>query len=96
MKKIKVEMSGDIMMIGEEPRLIVNLKTQMNYIESQGKRFPYKREVALSDDLLAGKRKNVYETVIKYYYDKACEVADGMRIAESYRSMVNTTVREIK
>ena len=75
---------------------MVYAELQPVWIQSQGKRFPYKREVALSDDLLAGKRKNVYETVIKYYYDKACEVADGMRIAESYRSMVSTTVREIK
>ena len=95
-KQVKVMMDGDIMTIGDFPRLIVDLKHQNNYIEIQGRRIPYKREVIFSKDLLSGKRKNVYETAVKYYYDQACQVAEGIQIAESYRPIVNITRRELK
>ena len=95
-KQVKVILNGDIMTIGEAPRLIVDLKHQNNYIEMQGKRIPYKREIIFSKDLLSGKRKNVYETAVKHYYDQACQVAEGVQIAESYRPNMNTTRRELK
>ena len=40
--------------------------------------------------------KRIYETALKHYYRQACEVADGVKAAEAYRQVMNTTVREIK
>lgn len=84
------------MTIGDAPQLIVDLKNQNNYIAVQGKKIPYKREVVLSKDLLNGKRRNVYETAVRYYYDQACQIAKGIQIAEAYRPVMNTVTREIK
>ena len=95
-KQVKVMLDGDIMTIGDSPRLVVDLKHQNNYIEMYGRRIPYKREVIFSKDLLSGKRKNVYETAVKHYYAQACQIAEGVRIAETYRPIVNTTRRELK
>lgn len=96
MEEIRVKRKGDTLRIGDTPQLVVDLKTQKNYIIAQGKHIPYQREVAFSEDLLQGKRLNVFQTAIKYHYQKACEVAEGMRIAEVYRSKVNKETREIR
>lgn len=95
-EKIRFERQGRRLLIGECPRLIVDLDTQENYIQTEGRRIPYYREIALSRDLLEGKRANVLETALCYYYDQACRVAENMKIAKEYRSRANVTVREIK
>ena len=41
---------------------MVDLKTQDNYIETENRRFSYRKEIVFSCDLLTGKRKNVFET----------------------------------
>ena len=51
-----MKIAGDILMIGEDPQLIVNLKNQENYIKVQQKKIPYRRVISLSSDLLAEKR----------------------------------------
>lgn len=76
-------------MIGESPLLIVNLDSQENYLVFDGKYHPYQREVALSPDLLEGKRSNVLKTALDYYYGQACRIAEGLKIAEKYRSRAN-------
>ena len=81
--------NGETLVIGEQPRLIVNLKDQKNYIEVNGRRIPYKREVAFSKDLLEGKRKAVFDTAINHYYRQACQVADGYWVAERYIPKIN-------
>ena len=96
MKKIEMKIAGDILMIGEDPQFIVNLKNQENYIKVQQKKIPYRRVISLSSDLLAEKRENVLNTAVQHYYRQACAVAEGMAAAEEYRSRVNTTVRERK
>lgn len=96
MKTITVKRQGNTIVIGDSPQLIVDLETQQNYILAYGKKIPYKREVRFSGDLLSGKRKNVYETAVRHYYQQACTVAEGIKIAEVYRPTMNTTTREIK
>lgn len=94
--KIEVRRDGNLLFIGGLPQLIVNLENQENYIKLQDRLIPYYREVTLSKDLLAGKRKNVFETALDYYYKQACDVAEGILAAEAYRSKANLTVREWK
>lgn len=96
MKALSVKRNGSKLVIGDTPQLIVDLDDQENYLVINGKKIPYKREVNLSADLLSGKRKNVYATAIQHYYRQACEVAEGIKLAEAYRSTRNTTVREMK
>lgn len=94
MKEIEMTINGREMLIGNSPQLIVNLDTQENYIKVQERKIPYHRQVQFSPDLLSGKRKNVFRSAVKYYYQQACEVAEGIRIAEAYRKRANTTIRE--
>lgn len=47
----------------------------------------FHRDIELSNDLLMGKRKNVLDTAINYYYTQACQVVKGKQIADSYRRM---------
>ena len=42
------------------------------------------------------KRKQVFDTAVTYYYNQACRVVEGMRVAEEYRAKANRTVREIR
>lgn len=84
-KKIEMCREGDRLFIGESPKLIVNLDSQENYIQVEGRLRPYYREVALSKDLLEGKRANVLESALNYYYEQACRIAEGMLVAEAYR-----------
>lgn len=69
--------------------MIVDLDSQQNYIEYEGKKIPYQREIAFSADLLSGKRKNVFCTAVHYYYEQACRMVEGLKIAEQYRSLMN-------
>lgn len=96
MQKINLKKDGDILTIGENPQLIVNLKSQENFIKVEEKTIPYHKEIAFSNDLLSGKRENVLNTALAHYYRQACAVAEGMKVAEQYRSIANTTVREVK
>lgn len=93
---VRIRRQGNIITIGEMPQLIVDLQNQNNYIKVQDKKIPYRRKVEFSDDLLAGKRENVMNTAVNYYYRQACEVAEGMKAAEAYRKKANTTMREVK
>ena len=96
MSTVTIKKSGDTMIIGDHPQLIVNLQSQENFIYVNGKKIPYKREVVFSKDLLEGKRKEVFETAVKYYYHQACQVAEGYLFVEKYRLNLNTTIRELK
>ena len=79
-RKILVRCEGE-----KVPQLVVDLKTQNNYIIYQGGKIAYHREIGLSRDLLAGKRENVLDTAIQHYYEQACQVVQGKQIADSYR-----------
>ena len=94
MEHVKVERKQDILTIGTSPKLVVNLKSQENYIETEARKIPYRRTIQFSRDLLEGKRQNVFQTAVDYYYRQACEVAEGMKIAEQYREKANRSVRE--
>lgn len=84
-RKILVRCEGDKVYIGDIPQLVVDLKTQKNYIVYEGGTIAYHREIGLSRDLLAGKRKNVLDTAVQHYYAQACQVVKGKQIADSYR-----------
>lgn len=96
MEEIKVITKGNELFIGESPQLIVNLETQKNYIKIQDKKIAYNRQIQFNQDLLSGKRKNVFCSAVNYYYRQACEVIEGIKIAEEYRKRANITVREVK
>ena len=96
MEMINYVRNGDELIIGEEPRLIVNLRTQNNYVRVGEKLFLYNKEIRFSRDLLAGKRRQVMNTAVSYFYHQACEIAEGLEIAEDYRQRANTTIREMK
>lgn len=83
-RKILVRFEGEKVYIGDMPQLVVDLKTQENYIVYQGGTIAYHREIGLSRDLLAGKRKNVLDTAVQHYYAQACQVVQGKQIADSY------------
>ena len=93
---LTVKRSGNTLVIGEQPQLIVDLKEQKNFIYVNDKKIPYKKEVALSEDLLEGKRKAVYESAVKHYYREACRVAEGYLFVEKHLQQMNTTIREVK
>lgn len=93
-KKIPMKIEDRKLYIGDMPQLIVDLETQENYIRTEERLISYKKRIRLSPDLLAGKRTNVLQTALEYYYAQACEVAEGIRIAEEYRQKANTTIRE--
>ena len=83
-RRIEVWQEGNRLIIGDSPQLVVDLDSQENYILADGMKQPYLREVALSRDLLEGKRRNVLESAVNYYA-QACEIAEGMKIAREYR-----------
>lgn len=87
-KEIKVEKNDNGFIIGESPKLVVNLKTGEHWIFLGEKRIPYRKKIVFSEDLLDGKRQPVLETVIRYHYEKACEISRNMVKAEEYRRKV--------
>lgn len=86
-RAILVRQEKDVVYIGDMPQLVVDLKTQNNYIVCEDKKIPYYREICLSRDLLEGKRKDVFDTAIRYYYEQACQVLANMSVAEEYRKL---------
>lgn len=96
MLNIKVKKEGKILVIGEKTELIVNLENQINFIKMNDELLPYKKKICLSNDLLSGKRRNVWETAIQYYYRQACAVAEGILVAREYRSRANVSEMEIR
>lgn len=94
--KIEMRRGGNKIVIGDSSQLIVGLENQENYIRINDKMIPYRKKVELSGDLLSGKRQDVLETAVGYYYEQACSIAEGLQIAKAYRQYANTAVREIK
>lgn len=87
---VKVTVFPDKLVIGESPRLVVDLSGKGNYIETEHQRIPYKKQIRLSRDLLEGKRGNVLQTAAAYYYEQACGVARGYQMLEELRRKANT------
>ena len=84
-EKIPWKREGSRLLIGVEPQLIVDCDTQENFIRTDGRLRAYHREVKISRDLLEGKRANVMQSALRYYYDQACRILEGMNEAEKYR-----------
>lgn len=87
-----VELNGAKLYIGDSPKLMIDLETQRNFIHYENEDIPYKKEIRISPDLLRGKRPEVFETAVKYYYQQACEIAEGIRIAREYGKRANRTI----
>lgn len=87
-----VELDGEKLYIGDSPKLIINLKTQKNFICYEEENIPYKKEIRISPDLLQRKRPEVFQTAVKYYYQQACEIAEGIQIAREYGNKANRTI----
>ena len=85
MNKINVKRDGNILTIGDTPQLVVDLENQRNYIVYADRKVPYQQEIVFSEDILAGKRENVFQTAVNYYYEQACAFMQGILIAEEYR-----------
>lgn len=94
MEELLIHITKDKVTVGTSPQLVINLKDQKNYIKLSDREIPYRKEILLSPDLLAGKRKQVLQTALRYYYTQACQIAEDMKIAEKYRKEANTTIRE--
>lgn len=77
--KIEMKRDGNKIIIGDSLQLIVDLENQENYIRINDKMIPYRKKVELSGDLLAGKRQDVLETAVRYYYEQACSIAEGLQ-----------------
>lgn len=89
-----VERNGDVLVIGDSPQLVVNLRTQEHYILAGMKKFPYKKSVRFSEDLLKGERREVFRTAVRYHYENACGIVQGMIKAEEFRERANFVLRE--
>ena len=77
MKNVEVQLKGDLLIIGKDPRLVVNLKSQENYIETGSRKIPYRKKIQFSRDLLEGKRQNVFQTAVSYYYSEQDSPGEG-------------------
>ena len=93
MEKVAVKVDWDKIIVGKSPQLVVDLKSQEHYILASGRKIPYRQIIQISQDLVRGKRKQVLQTAMEYYYRQACEVAEGMAVAEDYRKKANVTIR---
>lgn len=96
MDEILIKKKDHKLLIGEDPVLVLDLEGQNHFIESGGKRIPYRKQIHISPDLLCGKRKKVLQTAAGYYYGQACRVAEGVEAAKRYREKANISVREIR
>lgn len=96
MKRITVKKQDNRFVIGDSPCLVLDLENQNHYIETEETRIPYRVHIDISPDLLEGKRENVLQTVANYYYEHACQVADGVEIAAKYRKQANSVTREVQ
>ena len=94
MKNVEAQLKGDFLIIGKDPRLVVNLKSQENYIETGSRKIPYRKKIQFSRDLLEEKQQSIFQTAVRHYYQQACQVAEEMKMAEQYRMKANRTVRE--
>ena len=88
---VNMRVQGKKIYIGEAPVLVVDMQTQENYVHYEKEDIPFKKEVKLSPDLLQGKRPNVLNTALNYYYQTACEIAEETRFAREYGKRANRT-----
>lgn len=96
MGKVKVQVRDDKLIIGESPELIVDLKDGSSYIQVHNQKIPYMKKIRLSEDILNGKRKNVFETAVSYYYDQACKVAEGYGAMAAYWENADVCRKEVE
>ena len=84
MENIRIQVSDDKLIVGEMPKLVIDLKGEENYIETKGQRIPYRKRIRVSRDLLQGKRANVMQTAMMHYYRQASDIAEGYKKLADY------------
>lgn len=84
MENIRIQVSDDKLIVGEMPKLVIDLKGEENYIETKEQRIPYRKRIRVSRDLLQGKRANVMQTAMMYYYRQASDIAEGYKKLADY------------
>ncbi len=84
MENIRIQVSDDKLMVGEMPKLVIDLKGEENYIETEEHRIPYRKRIRVSKDLLQGKRANVMQTAMMYYYQQASDIVEGYKKLADY------------
>lgn len=89
MEHVYVKVLEDCILVGELPRLVVNLKTQKHVLEFSDKKEAYPEKIFLSPDLLRGERCQVLQSAMDYYYRRACRYAQDMEAARQYRRRKN-------
>lgn len=95
MERVDYCIFEDKLVIGKSPRLVVDLHGGENYIETDDWKFPYGKEIRFSPDLLAGKRQNVMQTAVLYYYSRACRVVeDHKRLLLYYEKVSELSGRQ--
>ena len=52
MQEAQVTRDGNILTIGKDIQLIVNLDNQQNYVKYDSRKVPYQREIVFGKDLL--------------------------------------------
>lgn len=86
MQQIQVQVvDGNTILVGNAPRLVIDLAGGAHYIEDSGERIPYKREIQISPDLLRGERGNVLQTAMEFYYSQACDVVSSYKKLADYK-----------
>jgi hypothetical protein len=85
MEQICYQKIGSKLEVGTCPKLVIDLESGENYIETEERKIPYHKNIWISEDLLQGKRANVMQTAMNHYYMQARDVAEGYRILDERR-----------
>lgn len=96
MEKIKIQVIHDKLIVGEIPRLVIDLNGGENYLETENQKIPYRKKIGISRDLIQGKRSNVMQTAMMYYYQQASRIAEGYKKIADYHDRINIDVKEIR
>lgn len=89
MTDIFIKIADDRIEAGSSPKLIIDLNNQNHVIDYHGKKIPYPAEIRLSPDLLRGRRSNVLQSAVMYYYQQAYRFAEDWEISQEYKKMKN-------
>jgi len=88
MENISIQVLHNKLIVGNMPRLVIDLNGGENYIETEQQKIPYRKSIRVSKDLLQGKRTNVMQTAMMYYYQQASAIAEGYKRLEDYRENI--------
>lgn len=88
MENVRIQVLHDKLIVRDMPRLVIDLNGRKNDIETEQQKIPYRKSIRVSKDLLQGKRANVMQTVMMYYYWQASHIAEGYERQADYRENI--------